>query len=83
MSVSRAARRIAAGATAAALCVTGFMTTTPALAETVDDIVVPNGSFEEFTTLDSWVATNWSMTTAVWLTGAAARTGTYSQAVNQ
>ncbi|WP_456286416.1 glycosyl hydrolase 53 family protein [Microbacterium sp. JZ70] len=46
-------------------------------------MTVPNGGFEEFTTADSWVAADWNMTTTVWVTDAAAHSGTYSQGLNQ
>lgn len=82
MSIPRAAGRLAAGATAAALCITGFLSAAPAVAES-ENLVVPNGGFEKFTTADSWIAADWSMTNTAWLTDAAAHTGTYSQAVNQ
>ncbi len=55
--------------------------TTPAPA--AEPVVVPNGGFEEFTAADSWVAAQWQMTTTVWVTTAAARSGSYSQALDQ
>ncbi len=55
----------------------------PASAAAPADVTVPNAGFEEWTTADSWVASNWTMTSTVWVTNAAAHSGTYSQALNQ
>ncbi|MBL0888042.1 glycosyl hydrolase 53 family protein [Myceligenerans indicum] len=83
MSILRRSRRPVAATAAGALCATGLAVAVPAPAQAADPVPVPNASFEEWTGPDSWVASSWSMTSTVWVTSAAARTGTYSQAVDQ
>ncbi|WP_353808528.1 glycosyl hydrolase 53 family protein [Agromyces sp. SYSU T00194] len=82
MGWGRGARAWCATAAAAGIIATG-LTAAPAAAEVPGEIAVPNASFEEWTAPDSWVASEWSMTSTVWVSDAAARTGTYSQALSQ
>ncbi|MDR0959930.1 MAG: glycosyl hydrolase 53 family protein [Propionibacteriaceae bacterium] len=82
MSFLRTLRRVAVGATATALCTTGLVAG-QASAETPGEIPVPNSSFEQWTDPASWVASDWAMTSTVWVTDAAAHTGSYSQTLSQ
>jgi len=89
-------RTMLAAMAASTMVVTMMVGTVPAGAEPLPDdgagssadtttapVVIPNASFEEWTTPDSWVASNWAMSTSVWVTDAAAHSGTYSQSLNQ
>ncbi|WP_310602163.1 glycosyl hydrolase 53 family protein [Anaerosporobacter sp.] len=49
----------------------------------VYDLSVPNGSFEEMTTANSWIAKEWNMTNTVWTTDSVAYEGSYSQNIDQ